>query len=290
METRSKTVISLKTCQVLHTIKLLAEKTEAQQGDPENTYTKQQPLVDIDILQEKMKMIKDKYGEELKEEIQKMYPKVFSGLGMLEPAHHMEIKTNAIPVVNPPRKIPATLREKVKKELDEMEKAGVIIKVEEPTDWVKSLVVVEKANGQLRLCVDPRNLNKDLKREHYQLPTSEEISTRLAGATHFTKVDANKGYWQILLEEDSSYLTTMNTPFGRYRFTRLPFGVHSAQEVFHNIINQSFEDIENVETDIDDILIWGTKDDEHDRNLIKCMDRAEKIGMTVNLSKCIFKE
>ena len=82
----------------------------------------------------------------------------------------------------------------------------------------------------------------------------------------------------------------MNTPFGRYRFTRLPFGVHSAQEVFHKRINQSFEDIENVETDIDDILIWGTKDDEHDRNLIKCMDRAEKIGMTLNFSKCIFKE
>ena len=77
----------------------------------------------------------------------------------------------------------------------------MIIKVEEPTNWVNSLVVVEKANGQLRLCLDPRNLNKVLKREHYQLPTFEEISTRLAGATHFTKLDANKGYWQIPLDE-----------------------------------------------------------------------------------------
>ena len=201
----------------------------------------------------------------------------------------MKIEVDAKPVVNPPRKIPAALREKVKKELDEMEKTGVIIKVEEPTDWVNSWVVVEKADGKLRLCLD-RNLNKVLKREHYQLPTFEEISTRLAGATCFTKLDTNKGYWQIPLDEESSYLTTMNTPFGRYRFTRLPFGVHSAQEVFHKRINQCFEDIERIDTDIDDILVWGTRVDEHDKNLIKCMDRAEKIGMTLNISKCVFKE
>ena len=80
----------------------------------------------------------------------------------------------------------------------------------------------------------------------------------------------------------------MNTPFGRYRFTRLPFGVHSAQEVSHKRIHHCFEDIEHFETDIDDILVWGTKVDEHDKNLIQCMDRPEKIWMILNISKGIF--
>ncbi len=165
----------------------------------------------------------------------------------------MEVEYDATPAIHPPRKIPATLRHRVEKELNEMKKSGIIVKVEEPTEWVNSLVVIEKPNGQLRLCLDPRDLNKVLKREHYQLPTFEEISTRLAGATCFTKIDANKGYWQIPLDEASSYLTTMNSPFGRYRFTRLPFGIHSAQEVFHKRISQSFNDIGKVKTDIYDI-------------------------------------
>ena len=114
----------------------------------------------------------------------KIYPNVFKGLGKLEPEHHIEIKEDSTPVIHASRKIPATLREKVKKEIDEMEKAGVIVKVDEPSDWVNSLVVVEKPDGNLRLCLDPRNLNKVVKREHYQLPTFEEISPRLEGARY----------------------------------------------------------------------------------------------------------
>ena len=98
---------------------------------------------------------------------------------------------------HPPRKIPAPLREKLRKELDEMEKDGVISKVTAPTEWINSLVIVEKPSGALRVCLDPRDLNKSLKREHFQLPTWEEISSRISGARHFTKLDANHGYWQI---------------------------------------------------------------------------------------------
>ena len=76
----------------------------------------------------------------------------------------MEIEFNSKPVVNAARKIPTASRERVKMELDEMDETGIIAKVETPTEWVNSLVVVEKANGQLRLCLDPRDLNKVSKR------------------------------------------------------------------------------------------------------------------------------
>ena len=114
------------------------------------------------------------------------------------------------PVINPPRTVPAALRDRVKEELDDMEKRGVVRKVEEPTDWVNSMAIVEKPNGSLRICLDPRHLNKAIKREHFQLPTIEDITTRMANAKWFTKLDAKRGYWQIPLDEESQLLTTFN--------------------------------------------------------------------------------
>ena len=95
----------------------------------------------------------------------------------------------------------------------------VVERVDEPTDWVNSLVIVEKPNGQLRLCLDPKDLNNAIKRPHYPLPTLEDATSKMAGAKFFTKLDAKSGYWPLKLKDSSSYLTTFNTPFGRYRFT-----------------------------------------------------------------------
>ena len=115
-------------------------------------------------------------------------------------------------------------------------------------------------------CLDPRDLNKVIKREHYQLPTFDEIESRLIVATRSTKLDVNKGYWQISLNEQSLKLTTTNTPCGRYCFLRSPYGLHSVQEVFHKRISQEFEAMDGIETDIDNFLIWGKDDDdEHEK-------------------------
>ncbi len=198
----------------------------------------------------------------------------------------MKMDPQAVPVAQPPRKIPAMLRSKLKEEIDRMEKEEVIVKVEEPTDWVHNPVIIEKPNGKLRVCLDPRELNKYLKREQYQLPTWEEIASRLHGAKYFSIVDANQGYWQIPLDDESSRLTTFNTPFGRYRFLRMPFGIHSAQEIFHKRVNHLFEDLEGVETDIDDILVCGRTIEEHDQRLKATLDRTKLIGMTLNPDKC----
>ena len=167
-----------------------------------------------------------------------------------------------------------------------MERNGVIKRNEEPADMVKSLILVEKPDRSLRTCLNPRDLNKAIKREHYQLPTFDEIASRITGEARFTNLDANKGYWQI---PQSSKLTTTNTPYGRYCFLRLPYGLHSGQEVFHKRISQEFEAMDGIETDIDDFLIWAKDDDEHDKRLIECLEKARKIGLTLNSSKCQFR-
>ena len=80
----------------------------------------------------------------------------------------------------------------MKAELDDMEKRRVICKVEQPTDWVNSIAIVEKPDGSFRFCLDPRQLNKAIKREHFQLRTIEDITTRMANAKWFTmKLDTN---------------------------------------------------------------------------------------------------
>ena len=157
-----------------------------------------------------------------------------------------------------PRNQPVVLKDRIKEELDKMEAMQVIRKVDEPTEWVNSIVVVEKPKThKMRICLDPRALNKTIQREHYQLPTLEDISTRLSGARFFSKLDASHGYWQISLDSDSHLLTTFNSPISRYYFTRMPFGIKPAQEVFKKRMHQCFGDLPGVETDNDDILVWG---------------------------------
>ncbi|XP_060073561.1 uncharacterized protein K02A2.6-like [Ylistrum balloti] len=216
---------------------------------------------------------------------------IFKGLGCLKEPYTIKVDKSVTPVVNPPRKIPANLRDKLKITLNEMEKNGVVRKVDEPTDWVSSIVLVEKPkSGKLRVCLDPRNLNKAIKREHFELPTIEDITTRMSGAKIFTKLDANSGYWQIPLDEPSQLLTTFNTPFGRYCYLRMPFGIKSAQEVFQKRIAQHFDDIEGVEVDIDDILVFGKDNAEHDARLDRVLRRCEQINLTLNKDKCRFSE
>ncbi|KAK3749625.1 hypothetical protein QZH41_012963, partial [Actinostola sp. cb2023] len=99
--------------------------------------------------------------------------------------------------------------------------------------------------------------------------------------------DARSGFWQIPVDDESSTLTTFATPYGRYRFTRMPFGIHSAQEVFHKGLHELFQDLSGVETDIDDIiLVWGSTREEHDERLEKTLQRARESNLKLNPDKC----
>ena len=97
-----------------------------------------------------------------------------------------------------------------------MEKLNIIRRVDEPTELVNSMAVVPKPNGEVRICLDPRDLNFAVKREHYQMPTLNEITSQLAGAKYFTVLDATAGYWNVPLSKEASILTMFQTPFGRF--------------------------------------------------------------------------
>ncbi|XP_060873973.1 uncharacterized protein K02A2.6-like [Metopolophium dirhodum] len=162
----------------------------------------------------------------------------------------------------------------VEKELNKLCDLQIIEKVEEFTEWVHSIVIAKKPNGAIRICLGPQNLNKVIQREYFQIPTVEEILKQLAGAKVFSTLDANQGFYQIKLTNESSKMCTFSTPMGRYRFLRMPFGISSAPEIFHKKFKQTFEGLEGVDTYIDDIIVYGKNKEEHDERLRKVLQRA----------------
>ena len=202
------------------------------------------------------------------------YKDVFEGLGELPSEYKITTDESVKPKVHPPRRVLVAVRPRIKEKLDELVQRNVILPVTEPTEWVSSMLAVIKPN-KLPICLDPRDLNKAIKREHYQMPTVEEIATRLDKAKLFTVVDAKDGFWQKKLDCESSYKTTFNTPFGRYRWLRMPFGISSAPEVWQRTMHKLVEGLQGVEVIADDFIItsFGNTTEEAYESL-KCNERA----------------
>ena len=183
------------------------------------------------------------------------------------------------------------LRAKVKEALEDLEKQEIVTPVTSPTAWISSMVTVPKKNGKLRICLDLTDLNRTIQREHYPLPTIEDIATRLHGAKVFTKLDVRNGFWHVALDESSSYLTTFNNPFGRYCWRRLPFGVSSAPEVFQHKMHELVEGMSGIEVVADDFIIvgCGTTIEEatadHDKVLVKFLERCKERSVKLNTNK-----
>ena len=153
---------------------------------------------------------------------------------------------------------------------------------------VYSFVVVPKKSGDVRLCMDLKALNESVMRETHPIPKVEDTLAQLSGAALFTKQDANSGFWLIPLAEEFRLLTTFITPFGRYAFNKLPFGISSAPELFQKRMNLILEGLDGVVCQMDDILVFGK--DKHDQCLIQVLKQLELANVTLNPRKCEFSK
>ena len=223
------------------------------------------------------------------EQIRKKYPQLFHGLGELKGEYEIQLKPHAQPfAITSPRRIPLPMKSKVKAEIARMEKLGVIRKVEQPTDWCAGMVTVPKPNGKVRICVDLTKLNESVCRETYPLPKIDTLLDEIGESTVFSKLDANSGFWQEKLAEKSQLLTTFLTPFGRYCFQRLPFGLKSAPERFQRRMLTELEGLEGVICIMDDILVHGRTHTDHDKRLDAVLAKLTKARITLNPEKCEF--
>ena len=210
--------------------------------------------------------------------ITEKYATVFGdGIGELESEYRIRLDDAVDPIQHAPRRVPVAPRDRVKATLDDMVREDIIEAVEKPTEWISSMVVITKKDSKLRICLDPKDLNCAIRREIYQLPTIEDIATRLNETKVFTVLDGRHGFWHVRLEDRSLYLTTFHTPFGRYRYKRMPFGIAVFQKNMHELI----EGLHGIEVVADHFVVVGcgnTVDEsnvDHDKRLHSFLQRCE---------------
>jgi hypothetical protein len=217
------------------------------------------------------------------------YPEVFNGVGKLN-THKVSIHIDPTvePVAQPLRRIPFNLRDKVEKKIKELQEGDIIEPVEGPTPWVNPVVIVPKANGNIRLCLDMRRANEAIVRGRYPIPTVDELLQSMNGSHLFSRLDLRDAYHQLELTTESRDITTFATHRGLYRYKRLLFGVSSASELYQHTIASALSGIAGVENISDDIIIHGPDKPTHDRQLREVLDRLRQCGLTLNGEKCQF--
>ena len=250
---------------------------------------------ELDLIQFNAEHLLHNVTVELSEEqVVNEYSDVFKGLGKLDAKYHIDIDDSVPAVQCTKRRIPMSVRSALKDKLDDLVDKNIITKVTTPTQWVSNIVCVQR-NNKLRICLDPVNLNKAIRRCHYPIATVEEISSNLAKAKVFSVVDAKDGFLQVELDRDSSELTTFWTPHGRFRWLRMPFGLSSSPEVFQRKLDECLEGLENIQVIADDILIYGTGDTteeavlQHDKAMLALLNRCREQGLKLNSRKLKFK-
>ncbi|XP_058444113.1 uncharacterized protein LOC131425874 [Malaya genurostris] len=213
---------------------------------------------------------------------------LFSGYGKFPGTVSLEVDDCIIPSIQTPRRVPIALRSKLKKELDKLEQERIIVKETKHTEWVSNIVIVQRGGpgSKFRICLDPVLLNKA-----FVFITLDEVLPELGKARVFTTIDTKKGFWHVVLDEASSKLTTFWTPFGRYRWIRLPFGVAPAPEIFQIKLQEVIQDLKGVECIADDLLVYGAGDTleqalmDHNICLEKLLCRLELNNVKLNIAK-----
>ena len=215
------------------------------------------------------------------------FPEVFAeGLGTMSTTAKLQVSHDAQPKFFKPRPVPYALRPAVSDELDRLEAAGILEQVPF-SDWATPIVCVRKSNGSVRLCGDYKvTINPALSVDQHPLPRPEELLHSLAGGTVFSVLDMTNAYQQMKLAEDSRVFTTINTDRGLYRYTRLPFGIASAPAIFQRAMDQITQGLRGVVVYIDDILVTGRTQAEHDNNLNALMQRLRENGVRLRREKC----
>lgn len=234
----------------------------------------------IDTIANKLKGIIERYKELFDNELGKY----------LGEKVKLETVGNVKPIFHKPKPIPYAYREKVEKELDRLERSGVIVKISD-SPWGTPLVPVVKADGNIRLCANYKiTINKYLKDFQYPLPRIEDIFTKLEGGQSFTKLDFVNAYNQLEVDEETSVLLAWSTHKGIYLLKRLPFGTKPACSIFQLIVERILQGVKGAVNFLDDIVVTGDTEEEHLRNLEEVLKRLKEAGFKLNLKKCQFFE
>ncbi|XP_030840818.1 uncharacterized protein K02A2.6-like [Strongylocentrotus purpuratus] len=201
--------------------------------------------------------------------------------------HAPRVDSSVPPTAQSLRRLPLAVRDEVSKELHRLESDGIIERIDSSL-WVSNLVIARRKNGDLRLCVDLRAVNKAIIPDKYPLPTMNELSASFHGAKVFSKLDMRRSYLQVPLAEQSRHLTAFNTHIGMFQYRRMPYGLNSAPSAFQKIVSSVLAGIEGTLNLLDDVVVFGEDKAQHDQRLAEVMTRLAKHNLTLNEAKCTF--
>ena len=205
-------------------------------------------------------------------------------------AHKIDLEPGAQATFGPVYRLSTEEADVLKKQLEELEQKGFIRPSLSP--FGAPVLLVKKKDGDMRLCVDYRALNKITLKNRYPMPLIEEPTDRLHGAKFFSKIDLRSGYWQVKVAEEDVHKTAFRTRYGHYEFTVLPFGLTNAPATFMRLMHDVYRPLLDkcVVVYLDDILIYSRSESEHVQHVEQALDILRQHKLYAKLSKCSFMQ
>ena len=229
----------------------------------------------------------------MRQSIHTRFGEVFNGIGCFKGTFSLQFKPDSKPYQAPSRCVAYGLQKPFKEELKCLQEMDIItpLGVDKTLEWCNSFVLVPKANGKVRLCLDPVQLNQALIRQVHRGPTLNDILPRLNNVQYMSTIDASSGYHNLKLDKQSSYLTTFSCPFGRYWYKPLPFGVALVGNMFQCKIDKIFNNMPNVFGNADNILVIGYDKNgaDHDEAVYSVLRQCQDVNLKLNNEKCHFR-
>ena len=231
--------------------------------------------------------LSESHKVQIREVLDEFWEVMSSTPGRTSKAVHKVQLTDQKPVRLAPYRLPHAYRELVRREIDEMLEAGVI----EPSnsDWAAPIVLVDKKDGTMRMCVDYRRLNAVSLSDAYPMPRVEDLIDGMGRAKFITTLDLARGYWQVPVAEGTKHLTAFTTPFGLFQFRVMPFGLKGAPATFQRLMDVVLRGLQGFSVAyIDDVAIFSNSWDKHLQHVKVVLQRIREAGLTAKPQKCQF--
>ena len=187
-------------------------------------------------------------------------------------------------IITPARRLPFALENPVELELRKLLAADIIEPIAS-SPYISPIVVVNKRDNSIRLCVDYRRINACTIIDCHPIPSVDELFSKVRDARYFSKIDLKTAYHQVTIDPDSRNLTAFSTHVGLFRYKRMPYGLANAPAAFTRILQQALQSCSNLISYFDDILVFAPTKQEHDKHLQNLRSTLKAHNFEINEDK-----